>query len=213
MKTEELVRLLASGETRSNRGPVGRSIAGGLILAIAISLALMFATLGVRPTLASDVPNPLFWLKELACASLAIFGIWSSLRLAVPGRRPGRLILGIAVPLLVVELVAAVTLVAAGPAARESLVLGQTWRACPWTIDAIALPVFIVMLWSVRQLAPTRLRATGAAAGFAAGATGAAIYSLHCPELAAPFIGTWYVLGMLLPAAIGAAIGPQYLRW
>jgi len=39
------------------------------------------------------------------------------------------------------------------------------------------------------------------------------VYALHCPELAAPFIGLWYLLGVLIPAGIGALIGPRLLRW
>jgi hypothetical protein len=31
--------------------------------------------------------------------------------------------------------------------------------------------------------------------------------------MTAPFIGFWYVLGMLIPTAIGALIGPRVLRW
>jgi hypothetical protein len=65
----------------------------------------------------------------------------------------------------------------------------------------------------MKGFAPTRLRLAGAAAGLAAGATGAAVYSLHCPELAAPFLGTWYVIGVLIPTAAGALIGPRVLRW
>ncbi|HWT72548.1 MAG TPA: NrsF family protein, partial [Oxalicibacterium sp.] len=38
-------------------------------------------------------------------------------------------------------------------------------------------------------------------------------YCLHCPELAAPFVGFWYVLGMLIPTAAGALLGPRVLRW
>ena len=52
-----------------------------------------------------------------------------------------------------------------------------------------------------------------AAAGLAAGAVGALVYTLHCPELEAPFLALWYVLGMLLPAALGAWVGPRLLRW
>jgi pimeloyl-ACP methyl ester carboxylesterase len=53
----------------------------------------------------------------------------------------------------------------------------------------------------------------GAAAGFAAGAAGALVYTLHCPEMTAPFLGIWYVLGMLIPTAVGAELGPSLLRW
>jgi hypothetical protein len=46
-----------------------------------------------------------------------------------------------------------------------------------------------------------------------AGAVGALVYTLHCPELGAPFLGIWYVLGMLAPALLGAALGPRILNW
>ena len=50
-------------------------------------------------------------------------------------------------------------------------------------------------------------------AGFAAGATAALVYCLHCPEQAAPFLGVWYLLGMLIPTATGALLGDKLLRW
>jgi hypothetical protein len=36
---------------------------------------------------------------------------------------------------------------------------------------------------------------------------------LHCPELGAPFIAVWYVIGMFIPALAGALLGPRVLRW
>ena len=65
----------------------------------------------------------------------------------------------------------------------------------------------------MKGLAPTRLRLAGAAAGFAAGAIGALVYTLHCPELDAPFLAVWYVSGMLIPTVVGAFVGPRLLRW
>jgi hypothetical protein len=65
----------------------------------------------------------------------------------------------------------------------------------------------------MKGLAPTRLRLAGAAAGLLAGTTGALVYCLHCPELEAPFLGFWYLLGMLIPTAVGALLGSRLLRW
>jgi len=31
--------------------------------------------------------------------------------------------------------------------------------------------------------------------------------------MAAPFIGVWYLLGMSVPAAVGAVIGPSVPSW
>ena len=43
--------------------------------------------------------------------------------------------------------------------------------------------------------------------------TGTVAYSLHCPEMGVPFWAVWYVIGMALPAVVGALLGPRYLRW
>jgi hypothetical protein len=94
-----------------------------------------------------------------------------------------------------------------------ALVLGQTAAACPFLIALLATPVFLGGLWALRGLAPTRLRLAGASVGLLAGATGACVYAIHCPELAAPFLGTWYVLGIAIPTALGALLGPRVLRW
>ena len=64
----------------------------------------------------------------------------------------------------------------------------------------------------MKDLVPTRLRETGATAGFAAGSLGALIYSLHCPDLLRLF-ATRYWLGMLPPACLGAVLAPRLPRW
>ena len=104
-------------------------------------------------------------------------------------------------------------LVNAAPAERHQLIFGNTWASCPLMIAALSVPLFGALIWAMKGVAPTRLALAGAAAGLLAGAGGALIYALHCPEMAAPFLGIWYVLGMAIPAAIGAVIGPWTLRW
>jgi hypothetical protein len=90
---------------------------------------------------------------------------------------------------------------------------GISWTVCSANIALLSLPVFVALVWLMKGLAPTRLRLSGAAAGLAAGAVAALVYTLHCPELEAPFLALWYVLGMLIPAAFGAVAGPWLLRW
>ncbi len=93
------------------------------------------------------------------------------------------------------------------------LVWGETWAACLVNVPLLSVPAFIALFMVMKTLAPVRPVAAGGAAGLLAGSLAAIIYSLHCPELTAPFIGLWYLLGMLIPAAAGAAIGPRLLRW
>jgi hypothetical protein len=93
------------------------------------------------------------------------------------------------------------------------MVWGQTWRTCVFNIALIALPVFVASLVALKSLAPTQPALAGAAAGAMSAGAGAAVYALHCPELAAPFLAIWYVIGMALPVAAGALMGHRLLRW
>jgi len=68
-------------------------------------------------------------------------------------------------------------------------------------------------LWALKGAAPTRPAWAGAGAGLLAGTLGTLVYALHCPEMAAPFLAVWYLLGMAIPTAVGAALGPRLLRW
>jgi hypothetical protein len=78
---------------------------------------------------------------------------------------------------------------------------------------ALSLPIFVGLLWSYRRFAPTHLRAAGATAGLSAGAWAATLYCLHCPEVSAMFVLTWYSLGIGLATLLGALVGPRLLRW
>jgi hypothetical protein len=168
---------------------------------------------GLRPDLAEATHLGMFWVKLGLPLVLAGTALYAILRLSRPGMRapaaPGM----IAAALASIWLLAVVVLVQAAPAERSALVFGDTWAECPFSILFLSLPVFAAAVWALRGLAPTRPAWAGAAAGLLAGGSGAFVYALHCPELAAPFIGLWYVLGMALPAAIGAVIGRLALRW
>ena len=77
----------------------------------------------------------------------------------------------------------------------------------------MALPVLAALFVALRSLAPTRLRAAGAAAGALAGGIAAVAYALHCDEMTLPFVAVWYVLGMAIPALLGTLLAPRWLRW
>jgi hypothetical protein len=213
MKTDELVTLLATGAGAVDpRAPVRRcavAVAAGVLVAAAI----MAAWLGVRASLVQDVAEPMLWVKFAFVASIAAGGWMAALRLGRPGASLAGVPAALIAPLAAIWVLAAVALYGADPAQRAVLVFGQTWRACPLNIAVLAVPVFVAALWGMKGFAPTRLGRAGAAAGLFAGATGAVVYTFHCPELAAPFLGLWYVLGMLIPTVLGALVGPLVLRW
>lgn len=213
MNTDDLVRLLATGEVETRAGAVRRRYALATVAAVASAGLLMFVALGLRPDLSQAVALPMFWVKLAFGAALASLALPLNLRLSRPGARLGWPAFALAVPVLLIWLAAIVELMRAEPAARPALVLGETWAACPFTVALLSIPGFAAALWAMKGLAPTRPRLAGAAAGLLAGAIAATAYALHCPELEAPFLAVWYVLGMLIPTLAGAMLGPRLLRW
>jgi len=213
MKTDELIAMLASDAgavaSRVWRQRYALALGAGVVGA---SL-LMVLLLGVRPDIADAVRLPMFWVKLAFPALLAAVTLMAAVRLSRPGMTLGHLGSALAAPVLAIWLLAGLSLLAAPVEDRGMLVWGETWTACLVNIPMLSVPAFIGLLWAMKTLAPVRPALAGAAAGLLAGAISAAVYALHCPELAAPFIGIWYTLGMLIPAALGALIGVRLLRW
>ncbi len=213
MKTDELIVLLASGAEAVEPHALGRRYALAVGWGAFGATLLMAIALGVRPDLAAATQLPMFWVKLVFPAALVAGALFATVRLSRPGARLGRVPAAIAAPILAMWLFAATVLLGAAPAEQHELVFGATWASCPFNVAALSVPLFGALLWAMKGLAPTHLVLAGAAAGLLAGAGSALIYALHCPEMAAPFLGIWYVLGMSIPAAVGAAIGPWLLRW
>ena len=212
MKTENLIDLLAAGGEPAP-GVARRAALWPLLAGILVSGAIMLATLGPRTDLLQAGLLPSFWIKLAFCLALAGAGWLAVKRLATPGAAVSSLPWLVGGSIFLLWLLAAVALLQADPAARTQLLLGRTWRYCPTLITLMSLPAFGAALHIMRGLAPTRLRLAGAAAGLAAGAMAAAVYCLHCPEASLVFVGCWYLLGMVIPAGIGALIGPRVLAW
>ncbi|WP_227651246.1 NrsF family protein, partial [Klebsiella pneumoniae] len=82
----------------------------------------------------------------------------------------------LAVPVVLLTGLGVAELARTPPALWLAMWLGHSWMICPWLVLALAMPIFVGLLWSFRRLAPTRLRAAGAAAGLAAGAFAATVY-------------------------------------
>ena len=213
MRTDDWVTLLATGAGAVEPHQAARRYAIAIGCGILVATLLMLALLGPRPDLAAAAMLPMFLVKIVFVTSFAAISLFISLRLAKPGLRLAWLPGALAAPVAAIWLLAAVVLTQAAPAQRSAMFFGDTWNSCPFLIALLSAPVFVAMVWAMRGLAPTRLRHAGAAAGLFSGAIGTMVYSLHCPEMAAPFIGFWYLLGMLIPTAAGALLGPRLLRW
>lgn len=213
MKTDELISMLAQDAQVVEPHALRRRYATALGWGGFGAVLLMALMLGVRPDLAEAARLPMFWVKLVFPLALLAAALLAVARLSRPGARLGRVAAALAAPVLAIWLLAAVALLGAVPGTRSQLIFGETWASCPFSVALLSMPVFVALLWAMRGLAPTRLALAGAAAGLLSGAAGAAVYALHCPEMDAPFLGVWYLLGMLIPTTLGALLGPRLLRW
>jgi len=213
MRTDELVAMLATGAGPVRRHQAVRRYVIALVSGALGAALLMDVLLGPRHDFAAAVLQPMFWVKIAFVISFALASLLAAARLSRPGLSLAWVPGALAAPVLAIWLLAAFVLVRADAAQRKLLFFGETWNSCPWLIAILSVPVFIAVVWAMKGLAPTRLRLAGAAAGLLSGAIGTMVYTVHCRELDAPFIGFWYLLGMLIPAAAGALLGPRLLRW
>jgi hypothetical protein len=211
VKTSHLIDVLARGAGVAPRGVVGRRLGPALAIGLAVSVGVSVLGLGVNPDLFSM--GAALALKLAYVAGLTASAAWLAARLARPGapwlRAAATVVLvisGMCVPALIAW-------TQASAAQHGELLYGRSWSTCPWRVAALAAPALLLGIWAIRGLAPTRLRLAGAAAGLTAGGLGAFGYALHCPEVSPVFVLTWYTLGILVPAAIGAMLGPRLLRW
>ncbi len=214
MNTQDLVELLASGVTPVDPHIAAKRYARALALGWLGAAALMLMLFGLRPDLAQVARTAPFWYKLALPFFLALGALLAANRLARPGMPVGNAWVLLGAPIAVVWIAAAILYATSDSvAARATMLWGLSWRVCPFNIALLSVPAFIGTFWAMKGMAPTRLRAAGAASGLLAGATATTAYCLHCPEMGVPFWAVWYLCGMLIPTVVGACLGPRLLRW
>jgi hypothetical protein len=213
MKTDNLIAALAADVAPVDPHSVERRFVYALAFAVCGALAVLLAGYGVRADLPRMLATPLFWAKVALPLTLAGAAVVATARLSRPGAALGRIGTALAAPVVLVWIAALAVLWFAPHEARVELLMGRTWRTCSLKIALLSVPGLIAMLVAVRSLAPTRLPLAGATAGLLAGAVGALVYCLRCPETSVPFWATWYLLGIAMPTAAGALLGRRVLRW
>jgi hypothetical protein len=212
MKTADLIAKLAGDALPVPPGVLARRLAPPILVGAVAAAVIVVLWLGLRDLVAAAATFA-FWMKGGYTSLLALGGLMILGRLSRPGGAvgPGRWIIIVAFAMMLG--LAAAEYLALPPYYRTPAWLGGSWSWCPFRILALSAPVFIGVLLGMRRLAPTRLTLAGAAAGFVAGAIGATVYQLFCPETGAMFVTTWYSLGVLASTGLGALLGRSLLRW
>jgi hypothetical protein len=134
-------------------------------------------------------------------------------RLARPGGERKTPSFLVAIPFLVIVVLAGISLALAPSSHWDKMIVGNEWLECLISIPIIAIVPFAISIWAVRRAAPTNLARAGAFAGLAAGGVSAMAYALHCTDDSLPFVAVWYGGTIVLCTLAGAALGPRLLRW
>ncbi len=213
MPPEDLARLLGGLATPVPRHAVSRRLSVALGIGAIGTLIMILGRLGLRADLGSAMLGFPFWMKWGYTIALATVAIIATARLARPEVRLPRMLWLLAIPVAMLAMLTLAELVRTPAGDWSVLWMGQSWRVCTLRVVTLSIPLFAALIVAFRRFAPTRLRLTGTVAGLAAGAFGATLYGLHCPEASALFILTWYSLGIAVAAAVGALTGPKLLCW
>jgi hypothetical protein len=211
LKTDDLIDLLA--QDAPVRFRLGRMLAAALIIGALLSLAILVATIGIRPRIgeALQTIRVIFkigvTLALAATASLLVFNVGK------PGvkLRPYLLTLLIPFGLLLVGIAAELLVLPSG--LWEPSLVGRYSNFCLMFIPVLSLVPFIALFWALTNGAPENPGFAGAAAGLAAGGIGAAIYAWHCPDDSPLFVASWYMIAITGITLCGYFAGRRWLVW
>ena len=169
MKTDDLVAFLSTNPEPVDRRLVVRALGLGLAAGIVAALGTAFVGLGVRPDL-TTAHALMFLLLKLAF-TVGIVGV-AAAYLARTARAGGERKVPfflVALPFLIIMVLAAISLGLAPSSHWDKLILGDEWLECLLSIPIIAIVPFAAAIWAVRKAAPTNLTRAGAFAGLIAG--------------------------------------------
>ena len=174
---------------------------------------MFFGLLGPRSDIAAAAGTLRFLFKFVVTLTLAVAAACAAFAAARPGARVERAVFMLAAAPLLVAAAVLAEFLTVPPADWPARWIGTNIATCLTFIPLIAVLPLAVLLWAMRQGAPTRPRLGGAVAGLLAGGIAATFYAAHCIDDSPFFVATWYTLAIALLAAAGALAGPRLLRW
>lgn len=213
MKTEDLISLLSTNVEPVDHRQTVRNIGIAVVAGAVATVATVYFVLGPRAdltTVATFIPA---LLKVVFTVIILIPAAIYLTRLTRPGGERRSSAALVALPFIAVMVLAVLSLAFAPNYHWNGTILSDEWLECLISIPLIAIVPFAVIVWAVRQMAPTNLARTGAFVGLVAGCLSATGYALHCADDSVPFFALWYGGTIALCTLAGWKLGPKLLRW
>ena len=216
VKTDQLIDMLSANLEPVNPRRLGKTLVLAILAGGAGAAVLMLVMLGPRAGLQSAAHLEWAALKLVLPLSVIGLGTPSLARSMCPGLETRMNWPLVVFPFVVAIAVGLAMLLIVSPEAWIKMLLGAGQMRSPrcfLCILSFAATPLAVLIWALREGAPTQLEASGALAGIVAGGIGAVAYAFNCDSDTIPFITIWYSAAILLCAFIGARLGPRLLRW
>ncbi len=211
MKTDDLIDALARDPAPPPAPPAPRRMAFALGAGLLLGVVLLVTFFGMRPDIgAAQMP---VMMKAMFSALAASVAVPVLLQLAKPGRPLGWRIAAVGGFVLLSAGIVGVALIGGDPTERFQLWMAGAFPWCVAIIPLLAAPTALLLTRLLRDLAPTDLRASGAALGAVSGGIGAMVYAMYCPVDSVAWVVTWYSVAIALCAVLGAFAGARLLRW
>jgi hypothetical protein len=215
MTTDELIATLSRSSQPARPSNFKARVALALIAGLVLGLIALKFTLGFRPDI--GVSAAIVAAKAGLSALIATFAGGLAMTLMRPvdgGDKQLRRASGPLVTLMFAALaVGAITLFTTSPGHKFEAFTGGGFPWCIFLIPLLGLPTAALLMWVVKEAAPTRLALAGASIGALSGGVGAVVYAMFCPIDSMAFVTIWYVVGIGVASALGAFVGVKLLRW
>jgi hypothetical protein len=213
VRTDDLIAMLTTNVDAVGRHRVARLVGKALAAGALVALSAGLVVLGGRSGLGSGQAFSFLAIKLLFATTVTALAFRYLVGASRPaGRWPSSIAL-VLLPFVGIMGLASISLAQAPTPHWQAVFMGSEWIECIVSIPVIAIVPFALVVWAVRQAAPTHLRRAGALAGLAAGGLSATGYALHCTADSLPFVALWYSGTIILCSLAGAVLGPRLLRW
>jgi hypothetical protein len=211
MRTDQLIAELAQVQrpTGNPQLRIAVAIAAGWLMSLAG--LLMFLGPPLQEMQHTGIAS--FAVKLGYTVALASLSVMAAIAAGRPGSKLSGPVAVIAIPIILLSFVALLELGPADAEARRAMLFGTAYLDCIKSVALASLPVFVMLAWSYRILAPTRPPLAGFLIGLSAGAAGAVAFALYCHEASASFLIAAYTPAMLIPALLGAVGGRLLFKW
>lgn len=213
MKTDDLIRAVVA-DNQSLQRPISRTIAIALLIGTLIATAVFATTLGARSDFAFSITNSWrFVLKFAVTLGLALPALLIVRRMARPDDAAGGLTWLLALPVVLLISGVAVEMVEVPRDHWAVYAVGMNWYKCMVLIPLLSIAPLALILYALRQGAPSHPMLAGAAGGLLAAGIAATLYASHCADDSPMFVSLWYTIGIAVVTGVGAFLGQRLLKW